>query len=147
MNEDIYERTRAILSQRRNSAISENDRRIDEINAKIPEIREINEALFNTGKELIRAVTMHEGGDVQARRRQTRIAQELRTATLPTTLTCISPVRSATTRAAEVLRSATASGRSTASSWLIRSIQTLSSGFHRSIRSVSATTAARSTRQ
>ena len=67
MNEEIYDKARAILSQRRISAISENDRRIQEINDTIPEIREINEALFNTGKELIRAVTSHEGDDIQAK--------------------------------------------------------------------------------
>lgn len=67
MNEEIYDKARAILSQRRNSAISENDRRIQEINDNIPEIREINEALFNTGKELIRAVTSHEEGDIKAK--------------------------------------------------------------------------------
>ena len=53
MNEEIYDKARAILSQRRISAISENDRRIQEINDTIPEIREINEALFKFDQVLI----------------------------------------------------------------------------------------------
>lgn len=37
--------------------MEQNQRRIEEINRKIPQIREINDALFATGRELIRIIT------------------------------------------------------------------------------------------
>lgn len=64
MKTDIYEKAQSVLTQRRLRAIAENDLRIQEINAKIPEIKEINDALYNTGKELIRLVTESGGRDI-----------------------------------------------------------------------------------
>ncbi|MDE6775644.1 MAG: ATP-binding protein, partial [Ruminococcus sp.] len=66
MNSEIFERAHAILAQRRSKAQAENERRIQEINKKIPEIVQINEALFNTGKDLIRIISESKGKDVTA---------------------------------------------------------------------------------
>lgn len=66
MDSEIFDRAHAILSQRRNKAQAENERRIQEINKKIPEIAQINNALFNTGKELIRIISESRGKDVSA---------------------------------------------------------------------------------
>lgn len=67
MDNEIYEKVYAILSQRRAKAIAENDMRIKEINSRIPEIKEINDALYNTGKELIKIITEAKGADVTAK--------------------------------------------------------------------------------
>ncbi len=64
MDNEILEKAQAILTQRRMSAIDENDRRIQEINSKIPEIKEINDALFNSGKELINTIIKSKGKDI-----------------------------------------------------------------------------------
>lgn len=67
MDSEIFDRAHAILSQRRAKAIAENDMRIREINEKIPEIKEINDALYNTGKELIRIITEAKGKDINGK--------------------------------------------------------------------------------
>ena len=64
MENEIYEKAQAILTQRRMRAIDENDRRIQEINEKIPEIKEINNAIFNSGKELISTIISAKGKDI-----------------------------------------------------------------------------------
>ena len=53
LNNEILERAFAEISRRRNNAFAENERRISEINEKIPEIRLVNDTIFNTGRELI----------------------------------------------------------------------------------------------
>jgi len=45
-------------------AVSENDRRITEINQKIPQLKEINDALYSTGKELIDLITSRKNEDI-----------------------------------------------------------------------------------
>ncbi len=72
MDSEIFDKTHAILSQRRAKAIAENDRRIAEINEKIPEIKEINDALYNTGKELIRIISEAKGADVSEKIEQVK---------------------------------------------------------------------------
>lgn len=72
MDSEIYDKAHAILSQRRAKAQAENDMRIKEINEKIPEIKEINDALFNTGRELIRIITEANGKDVSGKIEQIR---------------------------------------------------------------------------
>ena len=67
LKNEIYEQAQKILSERRSRAISENDMRIQEINSKIPEIKEVNTAIFNTGKELIRTVLAGGSSDIQAK--------------------------------------------------------------------------------
>lgn len=57
MDQDIFDKAHAILTERRTRARTENDMRINEINSAIPEIKEINDALFATGYELIRLIT------------------------------------------------------------------------------------------
>ncbi|MCM1358398.1 MAG: ATP-binding protein [Prevotella sp.] len=56
MKTEILEKAQVIMQNRRHNAIVENDRRIDEINKKIPEIKEINDRLFNTGRKIINVV-------------------------------------------------------------------------------------------
>ncbi|MBR2954903.1 MAG: ATP-binding protein, partial [Ruminococcus sp.] len=72
MDSEIFDKAHAILSQRRAKAIAENDRRIAEINEKIPEIKEINDALNNTGKELIRIISEAKGADVSEKIEQVK---------------------------------------------------------------------------
>ena len=62
--DEIFEKAQAILTNRRMKAVSENEMRISEINSKIPQIREINDVLFNTGKELISIISQGKGQDV-----------------------------------------------------------------------------------
>lgn len=64
MDSEIFDKAQAILTNRRKKAESENEARIDEINRKIPQIREINEVLFNTGKELISIISNGKGQDI-----------------------------------------------------------------------------------
>lgn len=67
MDNSIYEEASAELSRRRQRAVSENDRRIAEINRRLPQIREINDTLFRTGRELIGIIAGAKGEDVSAR--------------------------------------------------------------------------------
>lgn len=64
MDTEIYDKAHSILARRREKAQAENDKRIREINEKIPEIKEINSKLFNTGKELIRVIANGHGKDI-----------------------------------------------------------------------------------
>ena len=57
MDSDIFDKAQSIMTNRRMKAVSENEERLHEINMKLPEIREINEVLFNTGKELISIIS------------------------------------------------------------------------------------------
>lgn len=54
MNREIFDKAQIILQNRRHNAIVENDRRIQEINRKLPQIREINNQIANAGKDLIK---------------------------------------------------------------------------------------------
>lgn len=67
MDIEIYDKAHAILTERRTKAQSENNARIREINEKIPEIKEINDALFKTGKELIKVITESRGEEISAK--------------------------------------------------------------------------------
>lgn len=66
MDNEIFDKAQAILTNRRMRAVSENEERIREINAKLPQIREVNEVLYNTGKELISIISSGEN-DVSER--------------------------------------------------------------------------------
>ena len=57
MENEIFDRAMAIMSERRNKAISENNLRVNEINLKIPQLKEVNDELYNTGKELIKIIS------------------------------------------------------------------------------------------
>lgn len=57
MDNEIFDKAQSILTNRRMRAVAENDRRINEINEKIPQIREINAQIYNSGRELIRIIT------------------------------------------------------------------------------------------
>ncbi|MBR1433171.1 ATP-binding protein [Ruminococcus sp.] len=64
MDSEIFDKAQAILTLRRKKAETENEERIREINKKIPQIREINEVIFNTGKELISIISNGKGKDI-----------------------------------------------------------------------------------
>jgi len=63
MDSEIYDNAQAIMHTRRSNAVFENEKRINEINEKIPQIREVNNQIYNTGKELIKIMTAHRGAD------------------------------------------------------------------------------------
>ena len=65
MESEIFDKAQAIMTNRRMRAISENEKRISEINQKLPQIREINEVLYNTGKELISIISEKNSTDVK----------------------------------------------------------------------------------
>lgn len=66
MDAEIYDKAHDIMRSRREKAQTENDRRIREINKKIPEIKAINQNLFNTGRELIMTITNGRDNDITA---------------------------------------------------------------------------------
>lgn len=66
MKSEIFDKAQLILQNRRQNAVIENERRIDEINKRIPQIREINNTIASAGKELIK-ICMAGGKDVQQR--------------------------------------------------------------------------------
>lgn len=72
MDSEIFDKAQAILTNRRKKAESENESRIEEVNRKIPQIREINEVLFNTGKELISIISKGKGQDISGKIEQLR---------------------------------------------------------------------------
>ena len=72
MDSEIFDKAQAILTNRRKRAESENEARIDEINKKIPQIREINDVLFNTGKQLISIISNGKGQDISEKVEQLR---------------------------------------------------------------------------
>jgi len=65
MNSEIFDRAMAIISSRRHKAENENENRIREINEKLPQIREINVELFNSGRELLRIISEGDPNDLQ----------------------------------------------------------------------------------
>ena len=81
MDSAVFERAQAIMTTRRMKAVSENDQRIAEVNKKLPQIKEINDALFSTGKELITLITESRNTDVSRKieelRRNNLGAQEM----------------------------------------------------------------------
>lgn len=64
MDSAIFDKAQSIMTNRRMKAVSENEQRIGEVNSRIPQIREINEVLFNTGKELISLIANNKGTDI-----------------------------------------------------------------------------------
>ncbi len=67
MDSAIFDKAQAILLNRRKKAESENEVRIEEINQKLPQVKEINDALFNTGKEIISIILNGKGEDVSGK--------------------------------------------------------------------------------
>ena len=72
MNSEIYDKAMSVLVNRRARAVSENDMHIQEINLKIPQIHEINDVMFNTGKELIQIISEGNSADTQNKINQLR---------------------------------------------------------------------------
>lgn len=71
MENEIFDKAQAILTNRRMRAVSENEERIREINEKLPQIREVNEVLYNTSRELVSIISSG-GKDVPERIEQLR---------------------------------------------------------------------------
>lgn len=67
MDSFIFDRAQSIMTSRRAKAESENEMRIAEINARIPQIKEVNEAIINTGRELIRVISEKKEVDISSR--------------------------------------------------------------------------------
>lgn len=73
MDSSIFDKAQSIMTNRRARAESENEMRIAEINAKLPQIREVNDVLINTGRDLIRIISEgNKYGDVNAKIEQLR---------------------------------------------------------------------------
>lgn len=72
MDSAIFNRAQTIMKTRRNSALAENEKRVDEINKKIPQIKEINDTVYNTGRELLKLVTTERKNDITERIEQLR---------------------------------------------------------------------------
>ena len=72
MESEIFDKAQAVMTNRRMTAISENEARISEINSKVPQIREINEVLYNTGKELIKIISDKNSVDAEKKIEQLR---------------------------------------------------------------------------
>ena len=62
---DVYEKAFEIIKKRRAEAIRENERRIEEVNQKVPQINVINNELFRTGRELINIILSGNETNVQ----------------------------------------------------------------------------------
>lgn len=73
MDSSIFDKAQSIMTNRRARAESENEMRIAEINTKLPQIREVNDVLINTGRDLIRIISEgNKYGDVNAKIEQLR---------------------------------------------------------------------------
>ena len=57
MEVSIFDQVHDIMTGRRQKAVAENEARIREVNAKLPQIKEVNEVIYNTGKKLINAIS------------------------------------------------------------------------------------------
>ncbi len=64
MNSEIYNKAQEILQNRRQNAVIENERRIAEINERLPQIMEINNKISNSGRQLIK-ICMSAGKNAQ----------------------------------------------------------------------------------
>lgn len=62
MNEENLEHALRIISTRRNSARTQQEERIQEIETRIPEVVEINRQLFRTSRNLLEII--RDGGNV-----------------------------------------------------------------------------------
>lgn len=65
MDTEIFDEAHEIMASRRRKAQEELDKRISEVNQQIPEIKEINNTLFNSGKEVIQLIISSKGKNVQ----------------------------------------------------------------------------------
>lgn len=72
MDNEIFERAQAIMSMRRQSALAENNRRIEEVNAKLPQIKEINDTIFRSGQELVKLISSGQHPDIKKKIAQLR---------------------------------------------------------------------------
>lgn len=75
MNSEIFDKAQIILQNRRHNAIIENDRRIQEINQRLPQIRKINSQIADTGKDLIK-ICMSGCTEVQRQQRIEKLKQD-----------------------------------------------------------------------
>ena len=79
MNEENLEHALRIISTRRNSARTQQEERIQEIETRIPEVVEINRQLFRTSRNLLEII--RDGGNVseqvESLRRQNQQGQAM----------------------------------------------------------------------
>lgn len=75
MKSETFEKARIILQNRRQNAVIENERRIEEINQRLPQIRESNNRIANAGKELIR-ICMSGCTEVQRQQKIEKLKQD-----------------------------------------------------------------------
>lgn len=75
VNKEILNRAIDIINQRRNMAKAVNDRHFEEINTKIPEIREVNNQLARTGMEILNVIRNGENTAVRMESLKTRNLQ------------------------------------------------------------------------
>ncbi len=57
MDNEFYNQAMNIIRTRHMNAVAENEARIEEVNDRIPEIRQVNDAIYNTGRELIKIIS------------------------------------------------------------------------------------------
>ena len=79
MDNDVFDKAQSVMTNRRMSAVSENQLRIDEISRKIPEISEINRYLFDTSKKLMEIISRREnvGEKIEKLRKSNLEAQNM----------------------------------------------------------------------
>ncbi|MDE5619217.1 MAG: ATP-binding protein [Ruminococcus sp.] len=68
MKSEIFEKAQIIIQNRRRNAITESERRTDEINNKIPQIKVINDTIFNTGQKAVKIIFAEKNKDVQQKK-------------------------------------------------------------------------------
>lgn len=67
MENELFEKAQLIIKKRRIDAVAQNDARIEEVNKKIPQLKEVNDVLFNTGKELLSIISSGKSSEVQTK--------------------------------------------------------------------------------
>lgn len=68
MKSEIFEKAQIIIQNRRRNAVTESERRTDEINNKIPQIKVINDTIFNTGQEAVKIIFAEKNKEVQQKK-------------------------------------------------------------------------------
>ena len=95
MNEENLEHALRIISTRRNSARTQQEERIQEIETRIPEVVEINRQLFRTSRNLLEII--RDGGNVSEQVESGHCWNS--TAIRQTIWNCTTPVKNARTPA------------------------------------------------
>ena len=70
MDSAIFDKAQAIMTDRRLRAFTQNEARIREVNEKLPQIKEVNDVIYNTGKNLIAIISSGNRSDTNEKIRQ-----------------------------------------------------------------------------